>query len=81
MVELPNQLGAQIAYGQSEDPVIREAKIQLRATGQVTQGKFRKVSNRLRLRDGLLFFKERLVVPKVLQQEILEFVHSEGTSR
>ena len=36
------------------------------------------MSSRVRLEDGLLFFEKRLVVPKVLQQEILGIVHSNG---
>ena len=62
---------------QRKDRVIQEAIRQIREQGLVSSGQFKRVATLLSVKEGTLYFGTRMVVPKVLQSETLQRVHSE----
>ena len=66
-----------IANEQLCDDVIKDAIIQLRKERRVITGGLKKVGDRLSVVNGKFLFKERLVVPKMLREEVMRSVHAQ----
>ena len=62
---------------QDKDALIQEAIEQILKVGRVWKGQFRGISPSLEIKDGLLYFGARIVVPKSLQLATLQRVNSE----
>ena len=71
--ELPERIANELLC----DDVIKDAIIQLRKERRVITGGLKKVGDRLSLVNGKLLFKERLVVPKMLREEVMRSVHTQ----
>ena len=67
-----------IVREQLRDPVIQKAVQQWYDLGSVETGQLKKVSSHLYLKEGVLYFDHRFVVPTVLRKEVLERVHALG---
>ena len=63
---------------QKRDPVTRGAIECIGAGEDITSGQLKRVASHLNLRDGVLYFDQRLVVPKALQHAVVEEVHRAG---
>ena len=63
---------------QRKDRVISQAYEELVNTGEVLTGQLKKVTTRLNVREGILYFDDRLVVPKSTQKAVLSEVHAAG---
>ena len=61
---------------QRDDPVVSQAIEQLTREGCVKTGQLKAVTTHLKLRNGLLYFSERFVVPKNTQGNTLTDVHA-----
>ena len=77
MVENQEQWVGKLKKAQREDVVIRNTVAQLQKSGSVVHGQLKKVAPKLKVIEGALYLQNRLVVPKMLQQEVLERLHSE----
>ena len=53
-----------------------KATKQLKTSGKVEWGKLKKVTSHLNIKDGVLYFEQRIVVPKSVQLEVLDKTHS-----
>ena len=78
VAELICQRMVDIRKDQGDDPVVSSATEQLIREGFVRTGQLKKMTTHLELRNGLLYFGERLVVPKNTQTKILSEVHTAG---
>ena len=67
----------QVERAQRKDVVVRNTVAQLLESGSVVHGQLRRVTHELKIREGVLYYQDMLVVPKGLQQEVLERIHSE----
>ena len=64
-----------VATSQREDPVTIFAVSQLVANGKITHGRYRHY-RRMNMRDGVLMKGGRLVIPGVIQREVVETLHN-----
>ena len=69
---------AQIRAQQERDPVTRTAVEQLISKGVVNSGQLRRVSEDLRMERGILYFRDRVIVPRESREEVLAKVHAAG---
>ena len=76
-VQVPEDWMRKMKSEQRKDRVIQEAIRQMREQGLVSSGQFKRVATLLSVKQGTLYFGTRMVVPKVLQSETLQRVHSE----
>ena len=76
-VEGPGDRIRKIRAEQGKDYVVREAIRQIGEQGQVWRGQFRKVATFLSVKEVTLYFDTRIVVPKTLQFDTVQRVHSE----
>ena len=72
----PEGLYERIGEQQRQDDTIRIALEQLRNGGVLT-GQFKRVADRLGVREGVLHFQGRRVVPSHLRQETIEASHAQ----
>ena len=73
----PEEIRNLILDKQRGDPVIQHAINQLHSHGFIREGQLKHMSRRLRIWGDFLCFDERLVVPKELQNDILEKVDNQ----
>ena len=67
-VQSPNTRLSDMREEQRKDHVISHACEELTRTGEVLNGQLRKITSHLSIREGVLYFDERLVVPKRSQR-------------
>ena len=65
-----------IKRGQKNDSGIRDTVVQLLESRSGVQGPLKNVASRLRIVREVPYYGDRLVVPKICHQEVLERVHS-----
>ena len=63
---------------QRKDKVISDAYKEIAETGEVQTGHLKNVTRHLHIQEGILYFDERLVVPKRSQRAVLSEVHTAG---
>ena len=63
---------------QKEDDTIKETVKQILSRGKVVRGQFQMVSEHLNIREGTLYFDDRIVVPKECQRQVWDNVHAAG---
>ena len=63
---------------QRKDKVISDAYKEIAETGEVQTGQLKNVTRHLHIQEGILYFDERLVVPKRSQRAVLSEVHTAG---
>ena len=78
VAELVGQRMVDIRKDQRDDPVVPSATEQLIKEGCVRTGQLKKVTKHLEVRNWLLYFGERLVIPKNTQTKIISDVHAAG---
>ena len=69
---------AKIKSEKKKDEVIQDASRQLMELRRVVRGQLKKVAERLGLRDGTMYFDERLVIPRSLRVEAIRRTHKES---
>ena len=67
-----------IKRGQKDDSDIRDTVVQLLESRSGVQEPLKNVASRLNVVGDVLYYGNRLVVPKALHQEVLERLHSEA---
>ena len=77
LVRSREDLQRKIERKQREDPVARDALNQIQNEGDVSKGQLKRVGERLSIRNGILLFLDRIIVPQRLRLEVLEAVHSQ----
>ena len=75
---LQGDLRARVIQEQGRDPVTRAAIEQMRCGREIASGQLRRTASHLNLHEGVLYFDTRLVIPKAMQMEILNQVHTAG---
>ena len=63
---------------QKEDDTIKETVKQILYRGKVVRGQFQRVSEHLNIREGTLYFDDRIVVPKECRRQVWDNVHAAG---
>ena len=75
---LQDDLRARVIQEKGRNPVTRAAIEQMRCGREIASGQLRRTASHLNLHEGVLYFDTRLVIPKAMQMEILNQVHTAG---